>query len=382
MELRQFFFKTLVLIGTIVALYVLYQVRSIMLLFFGAVLFASTVRPIVVKLSERGIPAIVSILVIYLAFLGTLIGVVIVLFPTLLTSVQDLVNSQTDILQAIEATQVRIQSFALTNMGVQVPILRVTELQSYVAQFKSSAQAHFQAMLLDSVRGLSEALILFVMAFYWFTERDHLEQLALRMLRLRHRERFLSVFGEIETTLGAYVRGQTVLCLTVGLFSFAVLTLLGVRSAIVLAVFAAVTEAIPMIGPFIGAVPAILIALLDSPEKALFVTLAYIVIQQIEAQLLVPKVMERQVGLSPLFVLLALTSGNLLGGLLGAVVAIPIAAALKIIVREFVISPTVEARKFPVMEDGAVLLDDTNAEPPATETAEVPAPTPTIVTAK
>jgi hypothetical protein len=86
--------------------------------------------------------------------------------------------------------------------------------------------------------------------------------------------------------------------------------------------------------------------------------------------------------LSPLFVLLALTSGNLLGGLLGAVVAIPIAAALKIIVREFVISPTVEARKFPVMDDGAVLLDDTNPEPVANETPEASAPVAPIAIAK
>jgi predicted PurR-regulated permease PerM len=191
MELRQFFFKTLILIGTIVALFTLYQVRSILLLFFGAILFASTVRPIVTKLSERGVPALVSILVIYLVFLASLIGMVIILFPTLLTSMQDLVNSQTAILQAIEEVLLRIQTLALNGSEAQVPILRVTELQRYLTEFQASAQENFQAILLDGFRFVSEALILFVMAFYWFTERDHLEQLALRMLRLRHRERFL-----------------------------------------------------------------------------------------------------------------------------------------------------------------------------------------------
>jgi predicted PurR-regulated permease PerM len=167
--------------------------------------------------------------------------------------------------------------------------------------------------------------------------------------------------NQVETTLGGYVRGTSILCITVGIFTFIVLSLLGVRSALMLAVFAALMEAIPMIGPFLGAVPAILVALLDSPQKALFVTIAFIIIQQIEAQILVPKVMERQVGLSPLLVLLALTAGNLLGGLIGAVVAIPIAAALMILFREMIVTPTVKAREFPVV-DGAVLLDDSIEE--------------------
>lgn len=370
MELRQFFYKTLIIVGIIIALYVTYQVRSILLLFFGAVLFASTVRPIVLKLCDRGIPPLVSILVIYLGFLGSLTGIAIVLFPTFFASLQDLLNSQTAILQAIQDASERIRASLSSGLGAQLPLLRVTELQVYVAQFQSAAQENMQAYLFDFVRVLSEALILFVMAFYWFTERDHLEQLATRMLPLRHRERFVAIFNQIETTLGAYVRGQTILCVTLGIFAFIALSLLGVRSALALAIFAAVMEAVPMLGPFLGAIPAILIALLDSPEKAIAVTIAFVIIQQIEAQIMVPKVMERQVGLSPLFVLLALTSGNLLGGLMGAVVAIPIAAALKILLREFVIAPTVQARKFPVTEDGAVLLDDGLEEPAVKTTVE------------
>jgi len=378
MELRQFFFKTIIVVGTIASLYLLYQVRSLMLLFFIAILFASTVRPAIVKLSERKIPAVVSIPIIYVGFLAFLAGISIVLFPTIVASVGDLLNSQNTILHALEAALERAQVFAMQSAGVQLPLLRVTEIETYVKEFQASAQDQVQGILLDSFKVLSEALILFVLAFYWLTERDRFEELALKMIPIRSRDRFVSIAHQIETTLGAYVRGQTILCLTVGIFAFAVLSLLGVRSALALAVFAALMEAIPMIGPFLGAVPAILIALLDSPEKALLVTVAFVIIQQIEAQVLVPKVMERQVGLSPLFVLLALTAGNLLGGLIGAVVAIPIAAAIKILVSEFIISPTVEARKFPVVEGGSILLDDSLET--TSENAEPPPSTPTILT--
>lgn len=382
MELKQFFFKTLIVAGTIAGLYATYQVRSILILFFGAILFASTVRPIVLALAARGIPAILSILIIFLGVLGGLIAIIIFLVPTLITSFTDLVNSQTVILQAIEATIQKVLTVALGGTGVSIPLPTVSELQTYITNVQTASTANLQGIVLDGFNFVSEALILFVMAFYWFTERDHLEELALSMLRLRHREKFIAIFAEIETTLGAYVRGQTILCLTVGIFAFIALSLLGVRSALVLAVFAALLEAIPMLGPFLGAIPAILIALLDSPEKALLVLIAFVIIQQIEAQILVPKVMERQVGLSPLYVLLAITMGNLLGGLLGAVIAIPIVAALKIIVREFLIAPTLEARKFPIMEGGAVLLDEEEPTTTSTDAPEVVPPHTPIVLAK
>jgi predicted PurR-regulated permease PerM len=233
-------------------------------------------------------------------------------------------------------------------------------------------------MLLDVVRILGEALILFVMAFYWLTERDHFEQLVVKMIPGRHRERFVTIADRVESMLGAYVRGQTIICVTVGIFCFIVLSFLGVRSALMLAVFAALMEAIPLVGPFLGAIPAVLVALTDSPEKGLVTALAYIVIQQIEAQILVPKVMEHHVGLSPLLVLLALTAGALLGGLIGAVVAIPIAAALMLLFREFIVAPTVQARQFPVVDGGAILLDDSLDRP--AEPTETPPPGPPIIT--
>lgn len=358
MELRSFFYKTLIVLGTLAGLYTLFQLRSILLLFFGAILFASTVRPLVLFFSRRGVPAIASILGIYLVFLAGVIGVFIILLPGLVTNLQTLVNSQSSILLALEKALERLASFVGSGAGMAIPIPRVAELQAYLADLQKSAQAQLDATLFDSIRVISEAVILFVLAFYWLTERDHLEELSLKMLPLRNRERFITILNDIENTLGAYVRGQTILCAAVGVAAFAVLLVLDVRSALLLGVFAGVAEAIPMIGPIIGGIPAILIALLDSPEKALLVTVAYIVIQQIESQVLVPKVMERQVGLSPLFVLLALTAGNLLGGIIGALVAIPIAAALRVLIKELIVVPTVESRKFPVVEGGAILLSD------------------------
>lgn len=361
MELRLFFYKALIVVGIVVGLYVLYQVRGILLLFFGAVLFASTIRPLVVYLKERHIAPLVSVLVIYLAFLASLAATIVFLFPTLLLNIRDLLNSQNAIFSSFTGMLDRVQLMASNGTGLRLPVPSAEELQKQLNQFQASVQDNLSAYLMGGIQFISGAVLLFVMAFYWLTERDRLEGVALRMAPLHQRERFLNVFNEIEGMLGAFVRGQIILCGTVGVLAFVALSLLGIRSPVALAVFAGVAEAIPMIGPILGALPALLVALAQSPEKALLVCVAYLIIQQLESQLLVPKVMERQVGLSPLFVLLALTAGDLLGGIEGAVVAIPIAALLKILVRDMVIVPTVEANKFPTVE-GAVLLTEPGRE--------------------
>lgn len=381
MELRTFLVKLLVIVGVVVGLYILYSLRDLLFLFFGAILFASTVQPMVAALNKRGVPPIASILAIYIAFLAIVIGAALVLFPTLLSATQELIQSQTTLTWSVGAVLQKLGSLNINGTTLHLPVPTFGDIQTWITQTQANLQARLDSFLVDGFRVASEALILFVLAFYWLTERNRFEELGLRMVSLKQRERFKGIVNDIESTLGAFVRGQIVLCVTVGVLAFIALTLIGVRSALLLAVFAAFAEAIPMIGPIIGAVPAILIALLQSPEQALIVALAYLVIQQFESQILIPKIMEHQVGLSPLFVLLALTAGNLLAGIPGALVAIPIAAALRILTRELVIVPTVASHAFPVVEGAVLLTDSEGAETPPTAPGPTAVPAATVTVA-
>lgn len=381
MELRNFLIKLLVIAGVVIGLYLLYSIRDVLFLFFGALLFASTVQPAVAALNKRGVPPIASILAIYIAFLVFIIGSAVVLFPSLLSATQELIQSQSTLSWSVGAVLQRLGSLNINGTSLHVPVPSVMDIQAWITQTQADMQARLDSSLLDGFRVVSEAVILFVLAFYWLTERNRFEELGARMVSLQHREQFRSIVNDIESTLGAFVRGQLVLCATVGVLAFIALTLIGVRSALLLAVFAALAEAIPMIGPIIGAIPAILVALLQSPEQALLVALAYLVIQQFESQILIPKIMEHQVGLSPLFVLLALTAGNLLAGIPGALVAIPIAAALRILTRELVIAPTVASHEFPIVEGAVLLTDSEGAETATTAPAPAAAPATTVTVA-
>lgn len=357
MSNQSVFVKTLIVVGTLFGLYALFQMRYLITILFVAILFASTIRPIVSVLERRGLPPGASILLVYLVTLLGLGSVISFILPSIIARFFELVNSESQIIQTTLSVWRQVSLMAWNQFTVSLPTINENDVAVRIQQARELASQRLVELWPLTFESLSNLVLLFTMAFYWLTERDRLERLGLRMVPSRHRERFHTIFCEIEYTLGAYVRGQGVMIITVGFFSFAGLTLLGIPYVPLLAAFAGLMEAIPIVGPVIGAVPALIVTAITAPEKIIFVLFLYVLIQQIESAVLVPKVMERQVGLRPLIVILALAAGNLLGGLTGALLAISLTAALQILTRELIIEPTVQANQ-PVKVEGAVLVGE------------------------
>ena len=157
----------------------------------------------------------------------------------------------------------------------------------------------------------------------------------------------------METRLGLWVRGQLILMGAMGVSTGIAYSLLGLPGALILGLIAALFEAIPIVGPLLGAIPAILVATTVSPQLALVVAGVYVVIQLIEGSVLVPLVMRNTIGISPLLVLVSLLVGGAAGGLVGAFLAVPVAAAIEIALSRL------QAREVPVAEDpGAIETPD------------------------
>ena len=156
-----------------------------------------------------------------------------------------------------------------------------------------------------------------------------IRRLVLRSVHEEHRARALRIWQDVETKLGAWVRGQLLLMLIIGVAQGIGYAVLGLPFALLLAVFAGLAEAIPMVGPYLGTIPAVLIALAVSPQLALLLAGYTVVLHLVESNVLVPRIMEKAVGLTTLTVVLALLVGAALGGLIGALLAIPIAAAVQ-----------------------------------------------------
>jgi predicted PurR-regulated permease PerM len=189
-------------------------------------------------------------------------------------------------------------------------------------------------------------------------EHARLQRYTLAFLPGHRRAGARRAWNEIETRLGLWVRGQLILMGAIGVATAVAYTLLGLPGALLLGLIAALTEAIPIVGPLLGAIPAVLVAATVSPELALIVAAIYLVFQLIESNVLVPMVMRNTIGISPLLVLFSLLVGAAVGGLVGAFLAVPLAASFEIVLSRL------QARETPVAQDPAAV------ESPDEETTE------------
>jgi predicted PurR-regulated permease PerM len=195
-----------------------------------------------------------------------------------------------------------------------------------------------------------------VLAFYWTLDGDRMVRSAMLHFPAGRHEEWHNLISEMETKVGAYVRGLAVLSLVVGILSTTAYVVIGLPSPLVLGLLAGIFEAVPIIGPILGAVLPGLLALSVDPSKLIWVVVATIIIQQLEGHLLVPRVMNKAVGVSPIVTILAILAFSTLFGLPGAILAIPLAALIQILLNYAVMQREADRKRQPAGRDRASLL--------------------------
>ena len=178
-----------------------------------------------------------------------------------------------------------------------------------------------------------------VIAFHWTLEGQRTIQSFLQLFSIDQRESIGEMISAMEAKVGYYIVGQGILCLIIGVMALITYLLIGLPNALLLAVAAGVLEAVPMIGPLLGAIPAAVIALSISPGKMIWVIVATLVIQQVENSLLVPRIMRKAVGINPFVSLLSIFAFSSLFGIAGALMAIPMAAIIQLLFDRFLFNP-------------------------------------------
>ncbi len=354
---RRVFSSTVIVLATVAVAYLLLQVGQVVLALFIAIIFASTVRPFVDALARYRVPRGAAILLVYLLILGGLAGLLIVAVPPLAGLTIELLEGDL-LVSRVETLARQLAVFGWSEFRVVLPVLELPrQLQQLMGEAGDTAERMAWPVAQNIVLVLGQIVLIFVMGAYWLTAREPMLNLLLRMSPLRHRGQVEKVWTDVEVTLGAWLRGQVLLMIIIGAASLAGLVLLGVPYAPALAVIAGLTEAIPVVGPILGGIPAVLVGLTVSGETALLVAAWYIVVQQLEGHVLVPRVMQRTVGLNPLLVIIALVVGGLLNGVVGALLAVPVAGALQVIVRHMLIEPAIQGNELRT-EAGIVVLTD------------------------
>lgn len=299
----------------ILSLWLIYLIRDLLLILFVAVILMSALSPMVRFLSRFKIPKSISIAITYLIIIAFVSSLVVLVMPPLLEETRRLF---------------------LTLPPHLEQILKMAAIDKSVLQSQLSALSRNAFSITLSIFDIVLTIIfLLVLTFYLMLERENLEN-RFAALFISRTERVKKLIVQIEEKLGSWFRGQLFLSLVIGLLTYIGLLILGVSYALPLAVVAGVLEVVPMIGPIISSIPSILIALTISPVLALAVAVMYFVIQQVENNLIVPQVMRRAVGLNPLVVILAIAIGSRLLGISGALLAVPIAVVIQIIVTELI----------------------------------------------
>lgn len=280
-----------------------------------AFILMSALKPWVDYLGKFRIPKLLAVMIVYLVVIALLVFTGSSIIPPLVVQSAHLGESLPGYISSV------------------LPFIKI-DMQLLIEQVAPLGQN-----VLNITFGIfSDIVALFtvlVISFYLIIERQRLDSHLFDLIGKTGATRLMVIIHKVEERLGAWVRGEAALMITIGLFTFIGLTILGLPYVMPLAIIAGILEIVPTIGPIVSAVPAILIALTVSPLLALTTTVVYFIIQQLENQVIVPVVMKKVVGVPPLVTLIALMIGGKLAGITGAILAIPIAVTVETVIGEY-----------------------------------------------
>jgi predicted PurR-regulated permease PerM len=349
-------------VAVIVGLLVLARAAgSALVLVFVALILAGGLEPFIAWLrGHLRLGQGATILLVYGAFFLGVVGLALIALPTAIRQFDATLHLLPPFFDRIRdwASDLRPPALARGIDALVDGAARVTAPS--VDSTPTTGQA-LQVGLTVAETVVSIVTVLMVV-YLWLVEHARIQRYVLAFVPFDRRAGARDAWNAIETRLGMWVRGQLILMGAMGVATTIAYAVLGVPGALLLGLIAAVTEAIPLIGPLLGAIPAIVVAATVSPQLALLVALVYIVLQLLEGNVLVPIVMRNTVGISPFIVILSLLVGGAVGGLLGALLAVPVAATLEVVIQGL------QAREIPVAQDpttGSEMDEDVTDAPDA-----------------
>lgn len=302
------------------AIMAIYLVRDTLIALLFAVIFASAIEPVIEWLKQYRIPRLLSVVLIYLIILLAFFLLIYLIIPLLLEEVRTLAVGYPALQEQIRQSVTEAGSLPFFPDIRLDPDVLLT-LPTQYAERLGGGIISFASVVFG---GIFSFVLITVFSFYLAAQERGIEAFLRLVTPLKHEAYAIDLWERSQRKLGRWFRSQMLLGAIVGILIFFGLTLLGVPNAFFFAILAALFEIIPVAGPILAAVPAVIVAVLVSPLLGLLVGLLYVAVQQMESHVIVPVVMRRAVGLSPLIVVLALVIGGTLGGIFGILLAVPV----------------------------------------------------------
>ncbi len=306
-------------------IWIVFQISWILISLAVAGIFAIALNPVVSSLEKKlHIKRGLAVAIVVISIVAVFALVLALVVPTIAAQAKTLSESW-------PKYKTTLEEFASHQAYTQYIYDRVVE---QVNKNTATIASNATSISIGVAGGFFSFLTFFIFLIYMLASgRKFAVVLSSVLPKKTWRDRFVKIMHDISNRLGGWLRGQAILCLVIFVVSYIGLTILGVDYALTLALFAGLMEAVPMIGAYLGAIPAVLVALLTgSPLKAIIVAIFFLVIQQLEGNLLVPHVMKKAVGVHPMLILLAAMIGGTLLGFVGVLIAVPVTAAASVIV--------------------------------------------------
>jgi predicted PurR-regulated permease PerM len=329
---RQVVLATIVVVCVFLTFWLLYRLQTLVLFMFIAIVIGTAIRPGVDRLQRYGMSRTTGIIIIYVLMIAFLGGFLALLLPLIADQATEFSRQVPHYYSEFRAAIINSDNRLLQNIGYRIPqklSLFLGKDPTAEGLLNQVTQTVFYANL--AVKGILSILAVFLLAYYWTQESNQVIRTLIRLIPLEKRHTVEQFMYDADRMIGGYIRGQGILCLAVGVAAFISYTLIGLPYTLVLAVIAGLMELIPIFGPALGAVPALLAALSTDPQKAIWVLVVTAIIQAAESMWLVPRVMKNSMGVNPIIILLSLVSFSAVFGFAGALLALPLAAMIQLI---------------------------------------------------
>ncbi len=322
----------------ILGLWLLFLIREVLVMLFVSIIMVSALEPLVDKLFTKKIPRVVSAIFLYLIFFGFISICFYLIIPILIFELKQLAENIPNYFRSMDDFVLNLNNL-MVGTNIQ---LSTQELVNNLSNWITNSISGIFSNSLTFMIALFKAFVIFALAFYMIVKKDGIRGFLGFVLPDKHKTYALDLTRRIQNKMGGWLLGQLTVAFLVFSLEFLVLSLLGVPYALLIATMGGIFNLVPFIGPFIAFVPTVLVALLVSPWTALIVGILYIVIQQIESYIFVPLIMKKTVGLDPIVIIIVLIIGLTLWGFWGMLIAIPLATALNVVLKD------IQNKKFPI----------------------------------
>jgi len=311
-------------------IYFIYSISNILVILFVSLVLASAIDPWVDWFQKKKIPRVVGIVLIYLVVMSFIGVSIYLIIPPIISQINELSNSFPQYFEKIIGGFSYFKEYA-SEHGIAESIRQ--SLSALSTNLQSAAGGVFSTV--SSIFGnIISFLLILVITFYMAAEESAMKKIIRSLVPEQHQPYAMQLTNRMQQKIGLWLRGQLILSLILFTLTLIGLTILGVKYALVLAIISGLSEFVPYLGPIIAAVPAVFLAFTQSPTLALFVVILYIVIQWSESNIIVPKIMQKVVGLNPIVSIVVLLIGFKLAGVVGAILSIPVATAASVFLKD------------------------------------------------